>query len=216
MKVLVFGDVHGNLPALEELFKRENGNYDLAICHGDVVNYGPWSNECVCFLEALPSVKKLSGNHEENFLRGSYEGKNKVANAFFDHCFPTFNQFDKIKNYGNQVCLNDFRVQHTINGKYYFPDSDLTGLQLQENIIIGHSHYQFARRHDKKRLINTGSIGQNRKFLNIAEYIILDEQSGSVELKSFETDIELVINEMKSQSYPRICLDYYRNKNLKI
>ena len=216
MKVMIFGDVHGNLPALEELFKREDGNFDLAICHGDVVNYGPWSNECVHLLENLPNIKKLMGNHEENFLKGSYEGENGVARAFFDHCFPLFREFAKIRKYGKQINLENFQVQHTINDNYYFPDSDLTGLQLEENTIIGHSHYQFERAHDKKRLINTGSIGQNRKFINMAEYIILDEQTGSVDLKSFMTDIEIVIQEMKSQNYPQICLEYYLNKKLKV
>ena len=59
MIVTVFGDVHGNLPALEKLFAIETSATDLFVCHGDLVNYGPWSNECVDFLETKNNCIKL-------------------------------------------------------------------------------------------------------------------------------------------------------------
>jgi len=51
VKVLVISDVHGNLPALERVLDNNN-DVDLVISLGDVVNYGPWSNECVQLLQA--------------------------------------------------------------------------------------------------------------------------------------------------------------------
>ncbi|MDT0649777.1 metallophosphoesterase family protein [Autumnicola edwardsiae] len=212
MRYLIFGDVHGNLPALEKLFKLEKGNYDQAVSHGDVVNYGPWSNECVEFMESTPELVKLKGNHENNYLEGNYTGTNEVANAFFDFCYPIFNRFDEISAYLENVQTRDFNVQHTIRSKYIFPDSDLEELYLDKNYIIGHSHYQFDRSFAGKRLVNTGSVGQNRKFLNLAEYVLLDEEKKRVELKSFQFDIELVINQMVQDGYPEICINYYRNK----
>jgi hypothetical protein len=34
-----------------------------------VVNYGPWSNECVELIENLENSFKVMGNHEEYYLK---------------------------------------------------------------------------------------------------------------------------------------------------
>ena len=57
MILTIFGDVHGNLVALEKLFKIENEQTDLFVCHGDIVNYGPWTNECIAFLQNISNCK---------------------------------------------------------------------------------------------------------------------------------------------------------------
>ncbi len=213
MKYLIFGDVHGNLPALEKLLEIEKNNYDCIISHGDVINYGPWSNECVEFLSTIPGLITLKGNHEAIFLKGRYSGKNEIANAFFDFCYPRFSKFEEIKKYRYQHKLKNYMIQHTINNSYVFPDTDLGSLKLRNNYIIGHSHYQFHRKFKGKEVINTGSLGQNRKYINNSEYIILDETKNVIELKSYKCDIKKVIDKMTSVNYPSVCLDYYKNKH---
>lgn len=215
MNYLVVGDIHGNLPALEKMLKIEKGNFDCLISHGDVVNYGPWSNDCVRLLDNLPNTITLKGNHEENVLKGAYTGKNEVANAFFDYCYPRFSEFDIIKRYQESYQLKSFIVKHTINDQYIFPDTDLAEIDLESNYIIGHSHYQFNRKKGNKRIINTGSLGQNRKFLNVAEYILYDQNKNEVQLKAFRYDIDQVIDKMIQEKYPSICLQYYQNKKRK-
>ena len=212
MRYMIFGDVHGNLPALEELFARENGNFDLAICHGDVVNYGPWSNECVDLLDSLPKLVLLKGNHEEAFLNNSYPGKNEVAKTFFNFCHPKFEKKEIIQQYGTIYEAGRFTVCHTVGNVYLYPDSNLSRFNIEENFIIGHSHYQFDRKIGDFRVVNTGSVGQNRKIINLAEYIIYDAQKEQVELKSFQFNIVDVIRKMEEEKYPQICLDYYKKK----
>jgi predicted phosphodiesterase len=212
MRYLIFGDVHGNLPALEKLFAKEKDNFDIAISHGDVVNYGPWSDDCVLFLDETPNVIKLMGNHEENYLAGNYMGTNEVATAFFNFCYPKFQNFEKIERYRNQYLLQNLKVKHTLNGQYYFPDSNLDEISLEMDTVIGHSHYQFSRTVCNRRLVNTGSVGQNRKFIDVAEYVIYNEATGNMELKNFHFDIDKVINQMETDKYPDICIKYYQTK----
>ncbi|MGY5846909.1 metallophosphoesterase family protein [Salegentibacter sp. HM20] len=212
MRFLIFGDIHGNLPALEKLFEIEKGEYDCAICHGDVVNYGPWSNACVEFLERKDNIIKLFGNHEHNYLEKKYTGTNPIAQAFFNYCFPKFSKSHEIKKYRESFQIKNYTVKHTIEEKYIFPDTDLSTLVLDGNYIIGHSHYQFDRSFKGCRLINTGSLGQNRKVINMAEYIIFDEKNNQIELKHFKYDIEIVIQKMKEEKYPEICIEYYESK----
>lgn len=214
MIITIFGDVHGNLIALEKLFKMEDLESDAFICHGDVVNYGPWSNECVNFLSQKDNIEILKGNHEEFFISGNYEGKNEVANAFFDFCYPSFESknIEIIKKYKDCKVLGNYAIQHTIANQYIFKDTNIDDLVIDKNYIIGHSHQQFFRSKDKFEIYNTGSLGQNRKYLNQSCYLKLDTKTNEVILKSFDHDIDKVINEMKIKKYPKICIDYYLSK----
>ena len=45
MRILILADIHANLPAFEFVLKLEK-NRDRIIILGDLINYGPWNNEC--------------------------------------------------------------------------------------------------------------------------------------------------------------------------
>ena len=216
MIVTIFGDVHGNLVALEKLFEIEKSKTDIFICHGDIVNYGPWTNECVLFLNSVPNCTILKGNHENYFIEGTYDGTNKVAKTFFEFCYPKFDtsMVSVINNYKQQVALESFTIQHTIFNQYIFMDTDLAGLKIDTNYIIGHSHQQFVRELNKFNIYNTGSLGQNRQFINQSCYLKFDTEKKSVELKNFCHDINKVINQMKAEKYPSLCTDYYLSKKI--
>jgi predicted phosphodiesterase len=212
MKLLVCGDIHGNLPALEIMLETEKDNYDQLVCHGDVVNYGPWSNECVELLDTIDSAILLKGNHEENFLNGEYPGEHPIAKAFFNFCYPSFTYFEKIKRYSYEIEFGEFIIKHSINNTYMFLDTPID--TIDRSYIIGHSHQQFERIINQYRLVNTGSVGQNRSMINLISYAIYEVETNKVELKNIKYNHELVINEMISQSYPEICINYYKNKNI--
>lgn len=215
MKILIFGDIHGNLVALEKLFEIEKNTFDHFVCHGDIVNYGPWTNDCLNFLDQKKNLGTfLRGNHEEYFIKGAYPGTNEIAKAFFNFCYPKFD--DKylpfISSFEKKVSMGEFSIMHTFNEKYIFQDTEVDGSEFENNTIVGHSHQQFHRKIDCKNLYNTGSLGQNRSLLNVANYLILDTKRNNVELKSFIFDIQKVISEMEVQKYPEICLNYYKSK----
>lgn len=216
MIVTVFGDVHGNLVALEKLFELEKEQTDLFVCHGDVVNYGPWSDECVSFLAEVENIKLLKGNHEEFYIKGAYDGKNEVAQAFFNFCYSKFdkNLKSNISNYQDFTEIDDYRIQHTVGDRYVFEDTNIDNLVIDSNYIFGHSHQQFRRKKNDFSLYNTGSIGQNRSLLNLSCYLKYDTEKKTIELKNFVHDISKVIDEMVAVGYPEICLDYYRSKKL--
>lgn len=212
MRILIFGDVHGNLPALESMLQVAGSEVDMLVSHGDVVNYGPWSNECVQLLQSIDCTC-LIGNHETYFLEGSYPGENKVAQTFFNHCYKSFHQHKLISTYDDSLSVCAFQVQHTVNSQYVFPDTDLNELKLEKDYIIGHSHHQFSGENTSgKRLINTGSVGQNRKFINLINYVIYDTITTEVKLESLVYDVDIVIDKMKCDKYPQICLEYYLQK----
>ena len=208
MRYMVFSDVHGNLPALDFALE-DAGQVDGYICLGDVVDYGPWSNECIDRVLALPNLVYVEGNHEADFLKGSHTGDNAVANAFFDVCRQRFGRFEQIKNLPETYKLNNFTFRHTILGKNIYPDTQLT---LDHNYVVGHSHHQFWLEQPPFRLYNPGSVVQNRKYLNVINYALLETSGMQFELRALKYNPGVVIDEMKRQGYPGICLDYYTSK----
>ena len=206
MRTLVFSDIHGNLPALEALLKREV--VDNYISLGDVVNYGPWSNECVDLVCSLPCIT-IIGNHEDSFLarataRFRCAG---IAKSFSDFCYPSFDRFDIIKGWREAYELNGFTFRHTLEGKIIYPDSVV---RFDKNYVIGHSHHQSYHEHEGNRLYCIGSVGQNRHCINRIDYLIID--GNECELKNMLYDVNIILDEMRARGYPQEFIDYYNNK----
>src|SRR3989344_8356191 len=116
MRVLIFSDVHGNLPAFEIMLKNA-GSVDSYISLGDVVNYGPWGNECVEKLEGLRNCIKILGNHEEYFLCNTLPDS-PLTQLFCKACIKDFDEFNQIKRYQKEYKLGKYYLKHTINKDY--------------------------------------------------------------------------------------------------
>lgn len=208
MKILIFSDVHGNLPALKKMLD-EAGQVDKFVCLGDVVGYGPWSNECVDLISSFSNCIYLEGNHEKDYLRGSYSGRDVAARTFFNFTYPFFNRISQISNLPKDYYFNGYVFTHTLYGKNIYPDSEIV---LNNNYIIGHSHHQFKIEQEKFILYNVGSVGQNRGFINIINFLLYYDDQDRFEMKSIVYDVDEVIHAMEIRKYPNVCIDYYKNK----
>lgn len=207
MKALVFSDVHGNLPALQIMLK-DAGKVDQYICLGDIVGYGPWTNECVDLVTSLDNAVLLQGNHEKSYIEGKYESDN-VSKQFFDFCYPNFYRKDRIKGLLDRCELNDHVFIHTIENRNIYPDSEIL---FNRNYVIGHSHVQFKIEQRGHVLYNVGSVGQNREYINVINYALLEDDKMEFEFKAIKYDVGVLIEEMRKQNYPKDCIDYYQQK----
>lgn len=208
MKYLIYSDVHGNLPAFEKMLEIER-ECDSYICLGDLVNYGPWSNECVDLALSLPNTTIIIGNHEQYFIEGVYPGTNDLVVKFFEATFNDFSRIEQIRNFIESTSLDDFICTHTINNSYIYPD---THIELDRNYLIGHSHHQFEYHFKEYTLINAGSVGQNRKNINVIDYVLYDSIKKKFVLKNLVYDSGVVIQKMKNSGYPQACIEYYLSK----
>jgi predicted phosphodiesterase len=207
----IFSDVHGNLPALETFIAKTNEFVDSYLCLGDVVNYGPWNDECLEIVCSLPGIRYLEGNHERLFLgKDPLEKEIPLVRDFFTSSIHDFTRHDLISSLPESHKLGSFTCSHTIcKTKKIYPDTDIA---INRNFIIGHSHHQFRINRSGKEIINCGSIGQNRKWIDSINYALMDTSSRVVTLYEGPYHFNVLIKEMKRQGYPQNCIDYYLNK----
>src|SRR5467141_9774 len=64
MRILVLSDLHSNATALDAVLDAAKGRWDLPVCLGDVVGYGPDPNEVAERLREL-GAQTIRGNHDK-------------------------------------------------------------------------------------------------------------------------------------------------------
>ena len=118
MITAVFSDVHANLPALETFVRSTERVADAYLCLGDVVNYGPWNDECLELVHSLPNVVLLEGNHERLFLGlDPIEEELPLVREFYRHSVPGFLRRDLISGLPASCVLGAFLCVHTLEGR---------------------------------------------------------------------------------------------------
>lgn len=182
MRIAVFSDVHGNLPALQAVLDDAEGQaVDEIFCLGDTVAIGPQSAECLNLLMAC-GITAVLGNHELYALRGtSIDGampqaetehqlfiKNSLGAAQIDYLSGL--PLSVTREYGDYV----FRFQHFFIKReqglsYPFHNLKSSDKRLaieraaEENecdvLFIGHQHQPFDVHSGGRQVFCVGSSG---------------------------------------------------------
>ncbi len=210
MKIAIFSDVHGNLIALEKFIQATQNAVDGYVCLGDVVNYGPWNDECLDIIRQLPDITILEGNHERLFL-GTEDicSELPLVQDFFRHSRQLFSRGDLLAGLPRHMRLGIFECVHTIDKRSIYQD---TFIEIACNYILGHTHHQFQISRAGFLIANPGSVGQNRKWINMADYSVLDTKSGALQMRSVPYDLDLFLAELRLRHYSERCIGYYTSK----
>lgn len=210
MRIAVFSDVHANLIALEQFERATRDIVDGYICLGDVVNYGPWNDECLDIVTHLPGIIFLEGNHERLFM-GTEDTRHELplVQDFFNVSSAYFSRSDLIQNLPRHCEVGTFMCHHTVGDIKIYAN---TSIELTRNHMIGHTHHQFRMESSGFVMVNPGSVGQNRKWINMVDYLIINFPSEDIEMQSVPYDIDLFLSELRRRHYPEHCVAYYENK----
>jgi predicted phosphodiesterase len=211
MIVALFSDVHGNLPALEVFLSSVEDVAERFICLGDVVDYGPWNDECLERIVALPNVSLLQGNHERLFLGQDDPTKEMpLVQQFILASYARFTRRDLIEGLPLSIELNDrFLCVHTIGTQRIYANTDI---EIDRDYILGHSHYQYSIRRQGKLIVNPGSIGQNRQRIDRVEWALFDTNTEDFSFHSEPWDVVSFIQDLGGSGYPAACIEYYERK----
>lgn len=172
IKIAIFSDVHGNLPALETVLKDiEMRAADQVYCLGDLVDFAPWSNEVINLIRKC-KIPCLMGNHDERIafdldivpLAKHDEEETAARTLAIDHTKKILTKENKnylgslprqIKlNFGKTDSLNLLLVHGSTrsNEEYIYEDHDTAALEqmLQAGqshvLVMGHTHLPYIRK----------------------------------------------------------------------
>ncbi|MBI1295575.1 metallophosphoesterase [bacterium] len=181
MKTLVLSDIHANIVALETIWAQE-GDADLILCTGDLVDYGPFPREVLDWVRAH-NVICTQGNHDLWTVMNFQEGRtlSSVAEAecawvhyTVEHLtaddigflagLPTATTVDLDgQPHGLTHLYNGYEEIVSLHAFSEFNDTTFADGSLAR-LILGHTHRQSIRYLSNDHLwINPGSTSYRRK-----------------------------------------------------
>jgi diadenosine tetraphosphatase ApaH/serine/threonine PP2A family protein phosphatase len=237
VRYCVFGDVHGNLEALEVILAHAAGEgAQRYICVGDIIGYGANPHECMERVRAV-TEEIVAGNHECAVVgRADVEYFNPYAREAVqwtaDRLSPEERDF--ITKLPLTRVVDGFTVVHaTVHspGLFGYIESALAARlsfeALQTNLcFVGHSHVPvtFFFNEDgqeiwytqdteiplgdfSRTIINVGSVGQPRDDNPNAAYISYDSDLQKAILFRPRYDVEAARKKILDAGLPEILAD---------
>ena len=219
-RVAAIYDIHGNVPALEAVLDEIRGAHvDAIVVGGDVVP-GPMPREAIARLLALDTpVHFLRGNGDREVLarmRGIDTGTVPAAfrnviqwnadqlpaayEAVLDGWPPTVRL--SVAGAGTVLFCHGTPTSDTQIFTRLTPDERVLALLdgvCEPLIVCGHTHMQFDRRVQNRRVVNSGSVGM--PFGEPGAYWLL--LGPDVQLRRTEYDVLDAAARIRSSGYPQ-------------
>lgn len=200
MKVAIISDIHGNVDALNSVFKEaEQSKIDKFIFLGDFVGYLYYPRQVLEKIMDLDFIA-IKGNHEDILWQvesGKLDLSSVTAKYGSGHAIAIrelsssqkdflFSLPSEMKVELNKLKISLYHETPWKNNEYIYPDT-IISKTLNDNsdyIFFGHSHYQFCRKVSNNLICNPGSVGQNREKGGIANWLELDLSLEYLKFKS--------------------------------
>ena len=203
MRFAILSDIHGNIYALKEAFKKiEDISIDQIILCGDYITDIPRANEVIDFLREIKNkfpTYSIKGNREEKVL--SYENKQKEImindqNIFYTYKSLTNENLEFIKTLPDSYVIeNDNISKIFVSHVRNYSD----GLDCKYK-IFGHSHRQHIFSRDGIKYINPGSIGLPTDGDPRLKFCILtiEDDLEKIEMFSIKYDYEKAMKDLEN------------------
>ena len=204
MRILVVSDLHANPSALAAV--REP--FDVCLCLGDLVEYGPDPGPCVEWARQTGAIT-VRGNHDHGAVQGvdiqgvsgfrylTMATRRATAERLSDEdrrflaALPTSRM---LKLDGKRFLLVHASPRDPLD-EYVGADpaaweARLGGLHV-DFLLVGHTHLQFSLQAGRTTVVNPGSVGLQRDGDPRARYAVIED--GRVELKQAAYDVEAAV-----------------------
>ncbi len=226
MKLIILGDIHGNLPALEVVLREGRAEGCDLICHtGDLVGYAPFPAETVALIrgERIPGVR---GDVEESLSAGidrrDQDTGTPEERAFKDEAFAwTAERLDSLaRNYlanlpfqrviedsGRRIVIVHATPVDTAMPLREARDDDFfreMGEVADADILVfGHTHRPYHRIVDGRHFVNAGSVGLPGGEDRRTGYVVI-RANGNIEVQSrrFPYDTRRLLEASAARGFP--------------
>ena len=219
MKIGFISDIHSNIFALKEIFRREP-HIEKWFCFGDFVGIFPNVNEVIDLLKTK-RVILIKGNHEESFRNGKIIDDSYTANESIRHQRKTIHpeNIEFIKNLdvcGNLV-IDGFHLFYThalaqTKNKYTIDFSSLQKRYEDYDLVLyGNTHYPLICYLKKLIVVNPGSGGFPIDKTRKASYATVDTKNFAIKIKRFNFNKKLLIESVVKNKYNNKLIAYLKN-----
>jgi putative phosphoesterase len=207
-RITVFGDIHGNLPALQAVFAdmQQRGLDDQLYCLGDLVGYGVFPNEVV---EAIRSrnIPTIMGNYDLGVGNNSddcgcaYKTEEEEARGKLSIAWTNAHTTDENKAFlrtlpdSIPLQLGDLKVllvhgsPRKVN-EYLYEDRPENSLErildgVEANVLVcGHTHLPYHRiLSSGRQVVNAGSVGKPKDKNPDACYVVLSAEGKTLNVE---------------------------------
>lgn len=225
----IFGDIHGNLPALEAVWvDMDDKNLENRYCLGDLVGYGTFPNEVIDHIRAH-EVPTIVGNYDEGvgissddcgcaYRRPEDEALGKRSIAWSNAHTTDENKRFLREELHQQIALElgDLKVvlvhgsPRKVN-EYLFedrPDKSLERLldMVEADVLVcGHTHKPYHRVLPSGRhVVNAGSVGKPKDKNPDACYVVMEADGGDLKVDFVRVgyDVERIARAIEGSEMP--------------
>ena len=233
MKIIVLGDIHGNLPALEVVLREARAEgYDL-LCHtGDLVGYAPYPEETVSLVRSakIPGVRGDIDHRIAGEAEGPGVGGDPVSRPFEEKAFAwTLLHTEKltrsflgnlpferrIETGGRRAVLLhatpidlDRCLWESMDEDYFREMGEVAEADI---IIFGHTHRPYHRKVDGRHFVNVGSVGYPRDGNPRTGYAVI-KTDGDVEVRyhRFPYDTDRLLRAASARQFPQEAMAVFK------
>ncbi|OPY29599.1 MAG: phosphodiesterase [Methanocella sp. PtaU1.Bin125] len=214
MRLLLLSDLHGNLEALNAITK--NVKYDMAICMGDLVDYGPDPLAVIDWIRdnRVPTIR---GNHDNAVALHvdcgcgyKYKHLSEATREYtWSHITEKEEEYLLSLPTGLDFAFDGLKIR-AIHGSplsffdYIYPDTPadkveqwLKGTEC-DYLIAGHTHVPMIRKIAGMTMLNPGSAGQPRDGDWRASCMVFDTAAQKHEIVRLEYDIEKTCDKIRA------------------
>jgi putative phosphoesterase len=218
MRILVVSDIHANWPALTAI----DQEFDVCLCLGDLVDYGPDPLRCVRWAMAHATYA-IRGNHDHGVAQGipvtGQSGFRYLTQSSRPSMWDALGSEERL--YLLQLPVTQ---RFTLEGRrfllvhatprdpldeYLLKDTTMWSKRLAnvdaDIVCVGHTHYQFNIQVNGVTVLNPGSVGLPRDGDPRAAFAIIEDNK--ITLKRVEYPIEATVARVESMPWPRRAKD---------
>jgi putative phosphoesterase len=227
MRIAIFSDVHGNLPALDAVLADIRSNApDAVYCLGDLVGYAPFPNEVVERIRH-DTIPTIMGNYDDGVgfdrdecgcaYREEDDKRRGDRSLAWTKAHVTAENKTFLQTLKPEIRLEaDGRRLLLVHGsprkmnEYLFEDRPIPSFQRlaaasNANVIVyGHTHKPYTKLVDGVVFLNVGSVGKPKDGDWRACYALLDPSAERpVHFVRVEYDIATVTTAIRKSELPR-------------
>jgi putative phosphoesterase len=214
MRILVVSDIHANWAALEAIKQP----FDVCLCLGDLVDYGPDPAQCVRWAMAHATYA-IRGNHDHGVAQGipvSGETGFKYLTgvtrpSMWEALGPQERRYllqlpvTRRFTLGGKRFLLVHATPRDPLDEYLLKDPSTWSKRLQnvdaDVVCVGHTHVQFKLEVNGVMVLNPGSVGLPRDGDPRAGYAIIEDNK--IELRRVTYPVERTIARVEAMPWPR-------------